>query len=413
MTAEVAILNTHGIALAADSAVTITVSNEKKVYNTANKLFALSKYHPVGIMFYNKATYMEIDWEIIIKEYRKIIKDKSFSTLFEYAANFIDFVNNYHYIKEENEKRFLTSIYNNIILSIKENFFKKLLNDYAIIKDIPSEDIIKILNLIINEKKISIKNKNEQYYTLDLNFIIKNKEDIFLKIEKEFEKFNILPEQKENIYQIILSEINNKKYMNNFSGIVIAGYGDNEIFPSIYKCEIYGKIGESFIKLNEEKDSISFTRTAIIAPYAQTEMVHSFMCGIDPYFKNNINEKFESIILTLIQKLGDSYKNILNEVKDTFLKDIIRHEKEIYIDPIMEIVQSLQKLDLAEMAETLVNLTAFKRHISKDAETVGGPTDVVVLTKGDGFVWIKRKHYFDIKLNRFFQQNYYTEGIDE
>jgi hypothetical protein len=62
MTAEVAILNTHGIALAADSAVTISVGDEKKVYNTANKLFALSKYHPVGIMIYNNATYMGIDW---------------------------------------------------------------------------------------------------------------------------------------------------------------------------------------------------------------------------------------------------------------------------------------------------------------------------------------------------------------
>jgi hypothetical protein len=79
----------------------------------------------------------------------------------------------------------------------------------------------------------------------------------------------------------------------------------------------------------------------------------------------------------------------------------------------MDIVESLQKADLAEMAETLVNLTAFKRHISKDAETVGGPTDVAIITKGDGFVWIKRKHYFDIKLNQSFQHNYFMEDINE
>jgi hypothetical protein len=50
MTAEVAILNTHGVALAADSAITVSIGSEKKVYNTGNKLFALSKYHPIGIM---------------------------------------------------------------------------------------------------------------------------------------------------------------------------------------------------------------------------------------------------------------------------------------------------------------------------------------------------------------------------
>jgi hypothetical protein len=94
MTAEVAILNTHGVALATDSAVTISASGEKKVYNTANKLFMLSKHHPVGIMIYNKAEYMGIDWEIIIKEYRKsIIKKEPFDKLSGYAESFINYVN--------------------------------------------------------------------------------------------------------------------------------------------------------------------------------------------------------------------------------------------------------------------------------------------------------------------------------
>jgi hypothetical protein len=57
MTAEVAILNKSGIALAADSAVTLGVG---KTYNTADKLFALSKYHPVGIMIYSSASLMGI-----------------------------------------------------------------------------------------------------------------------------------------------------------------------------------------------------------------------------------------------------------------------------------------------------------------------------------------------------------------
>jgi hypothetical protein len=62
------------------------------------------------------------------------------------------------------------------------------------------------------------------------------------------------------------------------------------------------------------------------------------------------------------------------------------------------------------MAESLVNLTAFKRHISKESETVGGPTDVAIITKGDGFIWIKRKNYFDVNLNRHYLNNYYREA---
>jgi len=62
-------------------------------------------------------------------------------------------------------------------------------------------------------------------------------------------------------------------------------------------------------------------------------------------------------------------------------------------------VSMLPKDELASLAEALVNLTVLKRRTSTEAETVGGPIDVAVITKGDGFVWIKRKHYFDPALN--------------
>ena len=60
---------------------------------------------------------------------------------------------------------------------------------------------------------------------------------------------------------------------------------------------------------------------------------------------------------------------------------------------------SLPKSELASMAESLVNLTSLKRKVSLQAETVGGAVDVAVVSKRDGFVWIKKKHYFKDELN--------------
>jgi hypothetical protein len=64
------------------------------------------------------------------------------------------------------------------------------------------------------------------------------------------------------------------------------------------------------------------------------------------------------------------------------------------------------------MAEALVNLTSFKRRITAVAETVGGPIDVAVISKGDGFIWIRRKHYFKPELNHHFFSNYYCGDKD-
>ena len=85
MTTEIAIMNKSAVALAADSAVTIaltgTQGREHKIFNSANKLFALSKYCPVGIMVYGNASLMGIPWETIIKVYRRNLGDRKFDSL--------------------------------------------------------------------------------------------------------------------------------------------------------------------------------------------------------------------------------------------------------------------------------------------------------------------------------------------
>jgi hypothetical protein len=58
----------------------------------------------------------------------------------------------------------------------------------------------------------------------------------------------------------------------------------------------------------------------------------------------------------------------------------------------MAAVDGLPRHDLAIMAELLVSLTALRARISaRERETVAGPIDVALLSKGEGFVWVKRR----------------------
>ena len=75
----------------------------------------------------------------------------------------------------------------------------------------------------------------------------------------------------------------------------------------------------------------------------------------------------------------------------------------------MSSISTLSKEDLAELAESLIYLTYLKRRMSFSEESVGGPIDVALITKGDGFVWIKRKHYFNKELNQDFIYKYLKE----
>lgn len=91
MTAEVAIANASAIALAADSAVTI---GDQKIYNSALKLFSLSKVAPIGVMVYGNAELMDVPWELLIKAYRKRIGGKTYGTVEEHADNFLSYLDN-------------------------------------------------------------------------------------------------------------------------------------------------------------------------------------------------------------------------------------------------------------------------------------------------------------------------------
>lgn len=88
MTAIVSILNKRAVATAADSAVTFG----HKVVNSGNKIFMLSKYHPIVIMTYNNASYMGIPWDTIIKLYRKQLGEKELDRVDDYVDDKFGFL---------------------------------------------------------------------------------------------------------------------------------------------------------------------------------------------------------------------------------------------------------------------------------------------------------------------------------
>jgi hypothetical protein len=99
MTTEIAIMNKSAVALAADSAVTITMvgpeGRSHKVLNTANKLFSLSKHAPVGLMIYGNAGMLGIPWETIVKMYRKELARQEFDTVEQYSKHFFRYLDDF------------------------------------------------------------------------------------------------------------------------------------------------------------------------------------------------------------------------------------------------------------------------------------------------------------------------------
>lgn len=426
MTAEIVIMNKEAVALAADSAVTIGQEKGQKIFTSANKLFALSKYYPVGLMVYGNANLMGVPWETIIKIYRKLLGEQKFDKLRDYADNFISFLDdgNKLFPDKLQKEYFYASISsyfhlirNSIENKIKTDYFdkgKKVLKSQ--IEQITSDIIEKHYNDL--EEKETLPSITENYTE---NVLINYSELIEKAKDNVFEKLPISEESINQLRKISIDLLSKDIFPNNISGIVIAGFGENDIFPSIKSFDIEFIVNNKLKFKERLYEEINFENTAAIIPFAQREMVATFMEGIDPNLQDQMEgylseifNKYPEIIIDNIEKIDPDEKGeykkklteISNEIFEHYLEQIKIIKRNYYINPVISVVNILPKDELASMAESLVNLTSFKRKVTMVTETVGGPIDVAIISKGDGFIWIKRKHYFKAELNPQFISNY-------
>ncbi len=150
MTCEVAVMNKSAVALAADSAATFETERVHKIY-MVNKLFALSKLHPIGIMIYGKPELLGVLWETVISVYRVKLGTKRFGTLEKYAEDFIKFIEknkNLFPRKLQNTyfKNSVTICYNQINQKIIEE-----VQSYTKKKKITNQKIREIADRVINK----------------------------------------------------------------------------------------------------------------------------------------------------------------------------------------------------------------------------------------------------------------------
>ena len=430
MTAEIGILNKTAVALAADSAVTIQREKGQKIYNSANKLFMLSKYHPVGIMLFGNATFMGVPWETIIKEYRKKLSNTEYLTLKNYANDFINYLTTSRtFFPESEQLKYCEIRLRGCFLGIQKEIEKRLEEIVHNKGKTDDEEIKKITSELINthhQKWLTfplLKGFSENDYN---KFIETYNSNIGEGIKATFKELPLNDDNIKQLQGIGASVFLRNRFLFDVSGIVIAGFGKDDLFPSIISYKLESIVDNKLKYVEHTSVAIDFVNIASIVPFAQSEMVHTFIEGIDPslekFFTGYLNRIFmnypELILKTLALK--DEKGELLNKLKDAskqifddFSNKVKSYKVKNHIEPIVNIVAILPKDELASMAEALVNLTSFKRRVTMDAETVGGPIDVAVISKGDGFVWIKRKHYFKPEPNHHFFTNYYRGKENE
>lgn len=411
MTAEIAVLNRFGVSMAADSAITVEVFHDgtvrSKVYNSANKIFSLSKFAPVGVMFYNAVSLSGVPWETIIKSYRHSLKDNTFDRLEDYCKDFFDFLTSspdiFHQsaIEQVLANSLLRYFYRHFAGGkTRKEFIEKLdqlydaLEQTPIVPDFGEEHAARVFR----ENKTAIMSSIE------------------LVVKSSYTRGN-----KRKIEQLCIRLLSRKNVIASHSGIVFAGFGDKEYLPVLKEYVIDFHTGDKVrCWLNSEECITSEERSSIV-PFADTEVIRTLIEGISPSFQEQVFQSAAKLVLNIpgevlsaVSELTDSQKRAYEQNAIKVLVDhFTRYKGEMndfrdrrYKRPIGLSLSSLPVSELGQVTEALLNSSQILKRVNPDLETVGGPVDVVTISKGDGLVWIKRKHYFSPDLNHTFINRY-------
>lgn len=408
MTAEIAILNRQAVALAADSAMTI---GRKRVWKTGNKLFSLSPTNDIGIMIYGSGDFIGYSWEVIAKTFREYIGDKSFESVSHCGDAFLDYLRSDKFKNSDLEGLSILTLFVDVLESVKEEagHAKSRL-----------ENRKKLADAI----KKHIKLLEDEFEKLPDHLTKKEFLKAYSKQTKEFAKetfeCTITGELHNHVNDLLFLAFHSAVESSFSTGVVVAGYGSEQFFPELIDYKVDGKHGD-FVRVWKaghrnlnDKDAPS----AVVVPFAQSDMFQLFMEGIT-------NNHLAFVQNTLIRVLNDKSKKLVDafvndadarrvenasqkkdnsEIMRAFFKEFGQYVQKEMVKPVVRVISTLPKEEMAAMAEALVEITTLRRKVDSTIETVGGPTDVAVISKGDGLVWVKRKHYFNIELNRDFIQ---------
>jgi hypothetical protein len=410
MTSEVVLLNKDAIVIAADSAVTVGRDPHPRYSKSANKIFDGSTCGNLAIAIFSGAEIDGVPWELAVKQFRAADSTTpQRPTVKDYVPALIQFLqcNPSMFPAEWLEQRLKDKLAI-AAMQVADDAKKRnsSLEDVNLTQEIGLplwQQVIAELRQAVDALPLAGGLSTGNYQA------IKGRMDELAPLLQDHAPAGVRPfiDLTEYCELAIDYAFKAPHYVYSSTGVIFAGYGAAQIFPAFHSITVYGHIGSEVCFVDDAGHVIDHTIGAWIQPFAKTSMIQRFTDGFDYKQQSLLNEAIASSIAAYTQRLRDEGAQIEPQLAATLTHEITEasvHKWKMsnYAEnfhPLRRVLNSLSVQEMAELAETLLVLESLRERVTSPSETVGGPVDVAAITKADGLVWIRRKHYFEPKLN--------------
>lgn len=413
MTSEVVLLNKDAVIIAADSAVTVSHNPHPRYSKNANKIFDISRHGNVAVTIFSSAEIDRVPWELALKMFRQadaLAPQRALLT--DYVPAVMDYLENNRVIFPQS---LLDSVLETKLIMSVGHVIKQAVSMDKTIEDdsIPLAQRQSTWSGVAANIKNWLDNSALAGNLTQANFddvaarapTLANVVTVYHQVNAAHTVFDVgttLPLAVQLLFKQPSLFLDSMQ-----TGMVFAGYGSGEIFPSFKSILVYGFIGKQIAHTKFYEMAIKHDSHAWIQPFAQSSMIERFTDGFDYAQQQRLSAGVHAGLNSVVDDLIGAGITIPpatavpivtaahQKLMDTWRND--NWNANFY--PLRSVLNNLSVQEMAHLAETLLVLESLRERVTSPSESVGGPVDVAAITKAEGLVWIKRKHYFDSALN--------------
>ena len=456
MTSQIIIMNQRGFAMASDSAVTSGAFTS----NAVQKMFMLPGRQPIAFMVMGSGTHAAsgLSWDRIFHEYhlhfiKKYGKNAELDHMELYREDFTEFVGSL-ITKDFNDLSLRRDLYffftndrnyiwrgvfdtnpeyavesndgegNPILASKEETLARNIYKTLDFFSENVSKDVEKTYKLTLVRKHHSDALEKVARDILETKFSQSIIDDPTVSVMAEFLTYHIVYHDDEDFWK------------SSESRVVLAGFGSKDQFPSYFTL----KFSSVALGMNNEllssrnivtpfndvepytEDDVNFHSRVFIEPFAIKEFTMRITTGMDDsMFKNKrVSRVAQDVVEEWLKSKGSTEFSKVPGVGASTAEKIVEHLiSEVNLpweignahwgwmsSSLLEkkgefrsAVDRLTPIDLARMAQHLIETEAIMSSFIHSKRRVDLPVDVCYVTKENGLVWTSLKNLPDLDLN--------------
>ncbi len=384
MTAQVAIFTPSFAVLAADSAVTVSGSDEERVYNGVEKIVPLSATEPMAALIYGAASIARVPWGTVLHAFaaETELRGKSLSKVVAELAIFVQGCLRDH-LDEYGAGERQAQAYAALAAVVREALE---------LSEVEPADAENSVSLWLDEAEAVL--LREVSWWSGQNLVLGVDEQREAKLHTEHrawadecvESFfagisGVSSALRQTAAQMLLLSATRCSPPGfrsaRIGGVVITGFGTGRFWPGY--CELlFDGVGLDGVRVwVGEVWEASGPVGARVRPFAQISGVKTLMDGMHPALRQIVGSSMVDAGLDENQA-----RAALQQAEASW------HER--HTQRINETLAHMPAPALCEIAESLVAITALEHRLTGSLETVGGTISVGVMSPGEPLRWGKR-----------------------